>query len=309
VLLLLLLLLLLHQLQLAALPEHLRPSTLGFGGLADGFLPFDIATAQQQQQQQAAEGAAGATGATAAVDDMTAALEAQHLSDAAAAGSTHNRSGSSGSIGSIDSMVCTSLDSSSSSSNKPVTLPICSLVMKAVQAHLDIGCSSSSSTHPAPADTHAGNSAAAAAAAGSSQQAGGDYPYAGSLPPAAADVCGSSSGSSNYSSCMSEQEEEWEEWPEEQQQQQQCRMRLGTLQESAVKLGDGSSLSKAQVDPRLPAETQKEVLSRVQAMVAEGLAQLRQGSGDDAKQQSASLSEVLREAYVAVVRQGLLNAA
>jgi hypothetical protein len=86
-------------------------------------------------------------------------------------------------------------------------------------------------------------------------------------------------------------------------------MRLGTLQESAVKLGDGSNLSKAQVDPRLPAETQKEVLGRVQAMVDQGLEELGQGFGEVEAAQSAALSEVLREAYVAVVREGLLNAA
>jgi hypothetical protein len=179
--------------------------------------------------------------------------------------------------------------------------------MKAVQAHLSVSCSSntgssSSSSSPIHPTT-------AAAAPGASEEAGDAYPYAGSLPPAAADVCGSSS--SCYGSCLSESAEEEEDEQQHQQQQQQqqqqcCRMRLGTLQESAVKLGDGSSLSKAQVDPQLPAETQKEVLTRVQAMVAEGLAQLLQGHGSEG--QAAALSEVLREAYVAVAREGLLNA-
>lgn len=73
-------------------------------------------------------------------------------------------------------------------------------------------------------------------------------------------------------------------------------------QACAIKLGDGS-LSKAQTDPRLPAKTREAVLGQMQAMVAAG-AQLGLGGG---QQVILQLSEVLREAYVAVVRQGVLQ--
>lgn len=69
-------------------------------------------------------------------------------------------------------------------------------------------------------------------------------------------------------------------------------------QACAVKLGDGD-LSKAQTDPRLPAKARQGVLQDMQAMVKAG-GQLEEGA------HGAALSQVLREAYVAVVREGVL---
>lgn len=75
---------------------------------------------------------------------------------------------------------------------------------------------------------------------------------------------------------------------------------MSVRQACAVKLGDGS-LSKAQADPRLPAKTREAMLGQMPAMVAAG-AQL-----GDGQQVVAQLSDVLREAYVAVVWQGVLQ--
>jgi hypothetical protein len=69
-------------------------------------------------------------------------------------------------------------------------------------------------------------------------------------------------------------------------------------QACAVKLGDGG-LSKAQTDPRLPDDTRARVLAESQAAAA--AAQVLGGA-----QHAAALSGVLRDAYVAVTRRGLL---
>lgn len=127
--------------QVTRLPQHLRPSILGFGGLADGFLPFDTPSGEQ------------------------------------------------------------------------VTLAHCSLVMKAVQARA---------------------------------QKLGDPPQA-----------------------------------------------------SAVKLGDDESLSKAQVDPRLSKEQQKQVKVAAQAMAA--------NTANLQEQHATAISQVLREAYCAVTRDRSLQ--
>lgn len=67
-----------------------------------------------------------------------------------------------------------------------------------------------------------------------------------------------------------------------------------------MKLGDGG-LSKAQTDPRLPPEVRAAVLTRLQEMVTVG----REGQQQQ-QLQGDVLSEVLRAAYVAVVREGVL---
>jgi hypothetical protein len=71
-------------------------------------------------------------------------------------------------------------------------------------------------------------------------------------------------------------------------------------QACAVKLGDDVNMSKAQVDPRLPADVQEEVKQQVVEMA-------RRTQTVTAAEHGAALSKVLREAYVAVTEQGCLQ--
>lgn len=74
------------------------------------------------------------------------------------------------------------------------------------------------------------------------------------------------------------------------------------LQACAVKLGDDPALTKVQTDPRLPHEAQQKVVQQLKRMVETTAAVTA------TKQQEQALSQVLEEAYVAVVRQGCLQA-
>ena len=81
-------------------------------------------------------------------------------------------------------------------------------------------------------------------------------------------------------------------------QQQRAQHLQG--QACAVKLGDDVSMSKAQVDPRLPLEVQEEVKQHVVEMA-------RRTQKVTAADHGVALSRVLREAFVAVVEEGCLQ--
>jgi hypothetical protein len=223
---------------------------------------------------------------------------------------------------------------------KLVTLPVASLVMKAVQARLPAHLTSSSSSSTSTstndaADSHARATAAATGLAGSLSAL--------TLTPPTAHTQGAAAAPTAAAAAA-------------------AQVLLSVAQPSAVKLGDGS-LSKAQLDPRLTAAQQQGVLegmmqqlTQVQQLqwgqqgqlgqqvsrgdcsvsakwggpaedqrsgnAAFGLQQLP-GSNRDYRAQACSegvrqggdgdvahvLSCVLREAYVAVVREGVLTGA
>jgi hypothetical protein len=180
--------------QLVKLPTHIRPAMLGFGGLADGFMPFNatpsdthISTlpSHPQNPQRPPTTAAAAPAHTAA--------------EAAAA-------------------------PAASVSQQEVTLPVCSLVMKAVQARLPGHLrTSSNSNRLAAADPPAGPTPSQPGTPSSTPTAA-----AAPAPPATA-----------------------------------AAVLASLRQASAVKLGDGG-LSKAQTDPRLPPDVRQGVLDDMQ---------------------------------------------
>jgi cell fate (sporulation/competence/biofilm development) regulator YlbF (YheA/YmcA/DUF963 family) len=69
-----------------------------------------------------------------------------------------------------------------------------------------------------------------------------------------------------------------------------------------VKLGDDPALTKVQTDPRLPKEAQQQAVQQMKHMVKTTAAVAA------SKKQEQALSQVLEEAYVAVVKQGCLQA-
>lgn len=111
--------------QLTKLPAHIRPVMLGFGGLADGFMPFD-----------------------ATPSDTPSSTPPSHLHNppclpTADATPAHTAAAAAG-VAAI--------------SQQEVTLPVCSLVMKAVQARLPghLHTNSNSSRSTAAAEPPAG---------------------------------------------------------------------------------------------------------------------------------------------------------
>eukprot|EP00879_Flechtneria_rotunda_P013981 GHRR01014605.1.p1 GENE.GHRR01014605.1~~GHRR01014605.1.p1 ORF type:complete len:707 (+),score=303.14 GHRR01014605.1:547-2667(+) len=309
--------------KLIDLPEHIRPRVLGFGGLADGFLPFDpydasefassvitgnsskTAAATANRGQQSVDNGSGSkaaavgapdgdsraaalapAGASATGESSQAAVAAKDNSAASISGPTSNITGIS---------ACAGANTDAGSNDKQhLVLPMCSLVMKAVQARLKAPHSS----HSSSSKVHSSSPPAAAAAACGPGSC--SYDYAATVPDAAAAPTqatanrhGDPPGSGSALQGSSQQQS---------QLRDQCStgLQYTSSQESAVKLGD-AGLSKAQVDPRLSKDARDEVLARIQQMAAAREQLSREKHGD-------VLDKVLREMYVAVSRNGGLNA-